>query len=63
MKVKEGYIQEDEVSYCDMSGILSLDLPDFLRKNHLRFLVQIPRTHPRATGSETSGERPGELFV
>lgn len=37
---REEYPQEDEVSYHDMSDLLSLDLPNFPHKSHMRFLVK-----------------------
>lgn len=37
---RNGYLREDEESYRDMSDILSLYLPNFPDKNHLRFLLK-----------------------
>lgn len=49
---------ENEISYQDPSGILSLYLPNFPDKNHLKFLVkiQIFRPHNRLTDLNRRGE-------
>lgn len=49
---------ENEISYHDISGILSLYLPNFPNKNHLRFLVKIKifRPYHRLTDLNRRGE-------